>query len=221
MTLTNNRSGFTILELLIAIGITTALTTVLLTVSLTFYGDALRSHKTSELAIESHYALRHMVEDIRLADSIGITSALDDQYTPPGGWQTGSDQQVLVINTPAITSERDIIYHPETGRPYTNELIYFVQDGALYKRILKNELAPNNNANTTCPQEHADESCFADINYSKNLDSLSFTFFDATNGETADPDLAHSVKIDLSVAEQSFGQQVSFENSIRTTLRNK
>ncbi len=214
------QAGFTMVELMVSIGIATVLSGVLVTISLFYFGETVRSRVTAELAVESHFVLRTIVEDMRLADGLSQVSALEDANAPAGGWATSDDNNVLIIDSPATDSSDRIIYDPLTGYPYRNHLIYFIEDRTLHKRILKNENAPDNDAITTCPAASASGSCPTDRNYTADIDDLTFTFYDENNDETADPTQARSALVTVSMSRRTFGSTITFNNSIQTTLRN-
>ncbi len=215
-----NQSGFTIVELLMSIGIATVIATVLLSISLTFFGSTARSQVTAQMAVDSHFMLRAIIEDLRLADSIGVSNNLPDANAPGTGWITSDASNVLVINSPATTVNNEIIYDPNTGNPYNNEYIYFVSGSTLYKRLLQNSLATGNSIRTTCPDSLASSTCPADRKYSTDVDDMTFTFYDASNNVVSDPTVARSVRVGLLMSRRVFGSNVTFNNSILTKLRN-
>lgn len=217
----DKESGFTIVELLLATAIAAILVTALMTISLTYYSSSLNSNITAQLGIDSHYVLRNIVEDIRLADSIGSTNVLTDSNQPSGGWVTSDTNNILVITTPATTVNRDVIYDSSTGYPYRNELIYFVSGTNLYKRTLKNSAATGNTAKTSCPPASATSNCPADKTYTSYINNLTFTFYDDNNAVTTTPSAARSVKVGVTMSRKSFGKTITFTNSIQATLRNR
>lgn len=217
--LSQNEHGMTLPELLVALAVAIILASVVVSVNLTFFGSVSQSRITAELAVESHFVLQTMIEDIRLADGIATTSAIADA-NQPGGWSTDDSSNVLVLNSPAIDSNNDIIYDPETGYPYRNHQIYFISGNSLYKRVLKNPDAPGNVAKTTCPEAQATSTCPADRRYTEYISDLTLLFYDTDNAATTDPALARSVKTGLVMARQAFGKSINFNNSIQTTLRN-
>lgn len=216
----SNQSGLTIVELVLATAISSVLATVLLTISLTFFGDVTNSRLQAELAIESHLALQVIIEDVRLADSIGVNNVLADANQPVGGWVTDSAQSVLVINSPTTDVNNDIIYDVNTGLPYRNELIYFVDGATLYKRTLANSSATGNTAVTSCPEDQVTGSCPVDKKYSKNASDFDFVFYDDLNNVTTDLSLTRSAEITLTMLIKSFGKDVKLASTVYTTLRN-
>lgn len=215
-----NQTGLTIVELMVSIGIAGILASVLLFVSLGFFGDTIRGQVTSEMIVESHFALRTMTEDLRLGNAIMANNTLSDANEPAGGWATSSSNNVLIISTPAVDSDNQVIYDESTGDPYSNELVYFLDGGILSKRLIKNTAATGNSVTTSCPKAIATSACPADRQYTSYVNDIEFTFYDLANAETADPALARSVKVDVSMARRAFGRTVNFDNSILVKLRN-
>lgn len=215
-----SQSGFSLVELMLAISIATVLSTVLLAISLGFVADVFRSRATAELAVESHFVLQTMIEDVRLADGIAASNIIADANAPTGGWTTNDSLNRIVINSPAIDSARNIIYDPNTGYPYSNHLIYYKDGTNLFRRSLKETTAVGNTTITSCPEAIASSSCPADKKYSSNLEDLTFTFYDINNVVTTDPALARSLKVGVVLSRQSFGKIITLNNSVQTTLRN-
>ncbi len=211
--------GFTIVELLLAVAISSIIVTVLLSLTLTYFSSAVRSQTTAQLQIESHYVLRSIIEDIRLADGIASTSAITDS-SKPSGWTTSSTGNVIVIESPTVDSSHNVIYDPLTGYPYKNELIYYMTGNQLYKRTLKNTAASGNIAVTSCPPASSSSSCPADKHYTDYITDLSYTYYDTDDAVTTDPTLARSVKVGVTMARKSFGKTVTYNDSIQATLRN-
>lgn len=218
--MSKSQSGFTIVELLIAVGISAVLSTVLLAFTLTYVADVFRSRGAAELAVESHFVLQTMVEDIRLADGIALTNNITDSYPPADGWATSDSTNQLVINSPATTVDKDIIYDSNTGYSYRNQFIYFISNNNLFKRVLKNTSATNNTAVTSCPSSSATSACPADKSYTSNIQDLTLVFYDTDNAITTDSSVARSVKVGIVMSRKSFGKVITLNNSIQTTLRN-
>jgi prepilin-type N-terminal cleavage/methylation domain-containing protein len=226
------QAGFTITELMISIGIAGVLASSLLIVSLGFFGQTVRSQATSEMTVRSHFALRAISEDLRLASQISATNTIPDVNAPPGGWVTSDVNNVLIIATPAVDANGQVIYDEIIGNPYLNELVYFVRNSVLYKRSLKNLVAPGNQLVTTCPAAAATAACPPDIRYTAYVNDLGLRFYsledlyglddfyDLDNIITTDPWLARSVRASLDMSRQVFGQDVTFSGSTLVKMRN-
>jgi hypothetical protein len=101
-----------------------------------------------------------------------------------------------------------------------NELVYFKDGDTLYKRLLANPDADGNSLVTSCPSSLASDDCPADRKLVENLNTMVFTLYDQDNATTSDPLLARSVKIDLGLERDTFGEPLTYDNSVRITLRN-
>ena len=215
------QNGFTIVELLLAMSISVILLSMMLVISLNFTGEMLRAHATANLAVESQQLLRSMVDDTRLADALTSTNLINDPNSPPGGWVTSDPSNVLIIESPAIDSSRNIIYDTSTGLPYRNEVIYYGSGNNIYRRTLKNISATGNSMTTSCPPFSSTPSCPPDKLYTANLKDLTFTFYDSAGATTANAVQSRSVKITVTTNRKIYGRDVTFMNTIRTAMRNK
>lgn len=212
--------GFTITELMVSVTVASILIVVMLTVTMYFYADILRQQAIAELAIESQSILRRLVEDIRTADAIHDTNVISDVNAPVGGWLTSDPNNVMIIATPAYDSARQIIYNPDDNFPYENEIIYYGSGNTIARRTLKQPDAVGNTAVTTCPQAASSSTCPPDTNLSSYLENLQFAFFDIDNQSTSTASSARSVAITLNLKRRIYGRDVTFSNTVRTTLRN-
>jgi prepilin-type N-terminal cleavage/methylation domain-containing protein len=217
----SRQTGFTITELVISLTVAGILATVLFTATFYYYVNVAQTESATTLALESQSILTQLTEDIRLADSIASTSSITDPNGPAGGWTTSDPSNILIIESPATTSGRDIIYDNSTGNPYRNEFIYFMSGTTMYKRVLANSNATGNTAKTTCPVASASPTCPADRVFSTNVSNLTFTFYDTSDSTTADATQARSVVLNVNMAKKSFGKNITLSNSTRVTLRNQ
>jgi prepilin-type N-terminal cleavage/methylation domain-containing protein len=213
--------GFTITELVVSVTIAGILATILFTATFYYYVNADQSETTTNMALESQTILTQLTEDIRLADSIASTNSISDPNGPGGGWTTSDPSNVLIIESPAITSSRDIVYDTNTGYPYRNEYIYFMGGTNMYKRVLSNTNASGNTAKTTCPTSSVSPTCPADRIFSTNVSNLTFTFYDSSDTTTANAATARSVVLTVNMARKSYGKNITLSNSTRVTLRNQ
>jgi prepilin-type N-terminal cleavage/methylation domain-containing protein len=218
---TAKHQGFTITELVISLTVAGILATMLFTATFYYYVNAAQTETATNLALESQSILTQLTEDIRLADSIASTNAITDAHGPSGGWTTSDPSNIIIIESPAITSSRDVIYDASTGYPYRNEFIYFMTGTTMYKRVLANPNASGNIAKTTCPAASASSSCPPDRVFSTNISNLTFTFYDSSDATTSNAIQARSVVLTVNMARKSFGKNITLNNSTRVTLRNQ
>ncbi len=212
--------GFTLVEVLISLSIAGVLSGILFMVTYYFYANMMQNNTATQMTLDTQIVLRSLTEDIRLADKINTTNIIADS-NQPGGWTTSNPSSILIISDPAVNSSNQIIYDEATGYPYRNENIYFVQNGTLYKRTLKNTDASGNVAVTTCPTSTASSSCPPDKAFSTYVSNLQFSFYDATDTSTADAELARSVSYTVSMSATVYGRAMSTTNNTRATMRNQ
>lgn len=174
----------------------------------------------AEMTTASQNLLRGTVEELRYGAGVRDTNSITDANEPSGGWSTSNSNFVIIIAMPAQDADREYIIDTLTGEPYNNEFVYFKTGNTLYKRVLANPAASGNTARTTCPASLATSSCPADRELLDTLDDMVFTLYDQDDASTADPLLARSVRIDLSLVKDTFGDPMTLDYSIRTTLRN-
>jgi prepilin-type N-terminal cleavage/methylation domain-containing protein len=213
-------AGFTLVELIISItiigfvgvGIMYAFTNYLVLVT--------RNGIMAEMTTASQNLLRGTVEELRYGAGVRDVNSITDANEPVGGWSTSNSNFVIIIAMPAQDEDREYIIDTLTGEPYNNEFVYFKSGTTLYKRVLANPSATGNTARTTCPESVATSSCPADRQLLDTLDDMVFTLYDQDDAATADPLLARSVRIDLALAKETFGDPLTLDYSIRTTLRN-
>lgn len=215
-----NEAGLSIVELLVVIGISSMLLVAFLTVSLYMYGDTIRSTVYSQMATESSRILRSVVEELRQSSSIRTSNANPDANAPGGGWTTSNSNLILIISVPAVDSNNEFIMDPDTGYPFSNEIVYFASGNRLYKRYLAHANASGNTRQTTCPEASASSTCPPDILMSSNFRDMNFVFYDQDDAVTANIPDARSIKLIIQMQRQTFGKSLQFDNNIRITIRN-
>jgi hypothetical protein len=192
----------------------------LLAVFTNFFVVTTRTNAMIDMTVDSQSLLRTAVEELRYGAGVRQINAITDANAPVGGWNTSNAAFVIIISVPAADASRNYIIDPDTGSPYMNELVYYKSGTILYKRILAHPDATGNSLTTSCPPSIATASCPSDRKMAENVNSMVFTLYDQDNATTTDPLLARSVKIDLVLQKDSFGAPLTFDNSIRITLRN-
>lgn len=208
-------------ELIISISIIGIISVSLFAIITNYLVLITRNNTIVEMTASSQNMLRTAVEELRYGAGVRQTATITDANAPGGGWNTSNSAFIIVIAAPALDSSRNYIIDPDTGSPYNNELVYFKQGTTLYKRTLANPDATGNSLKTSCPANLATVNCPADKVLLDNLSNMVFTLYDQDNATTTDPLLARSVKIDLSMYKDTFGDPITLSNSIRVTLRNQ
>jgi type II secretory pathway pseudopilin PulG len=216
-----SEAGFTIAELAISVTVAGFLAAAIFIATFYYYVNVSQSQATTELALESQAILSQLSDDIRLSDAISSTNLISDANAPAGGWHTSDPSNVLIVESPAIDSSRNILYDSTTGYPYRNEFVYFLNGKVMHKRILANPAAVGNAAKTSCPSNMASSSCPEDRVLSNDSNNLHFTFYDSQNSTTADATLARSVSLQADMLRKVFGKNITLNNSTQITLRNQ
>ena len=214
-----DQRGFTLIELNTSITLMAVLGISFLTVFTSFIVTTTRINYSIDMTNQSQGLLRVLVEELRYGAGVRQTNAIVDPNNA-AGWNTGNTNFVIITAVPALTATNDYIIDPITGGPYLNEYVYYKQDQLLYKRTLAHPDATGNRSKTSCPPASATTSCPADRQLVEGLQSIAFSLYDQDDAATADPLLARSVKIDLTLSKNTFGTPLTFDNSVRTTLRN-
>ncbi len=216
----SDQSGFTLTELIVAIGAGAVVALAVLSVSLFFVADIFRASATTTMSIEAQNMLRVVVDDMREGTSILATNNLPDVNAPTGGWNTSNADVVLIVSLPATDNNNEHILDDSAGELYQNEIIYYADEGVLWKRVLANSMATGNTSITSCPAAIATATCPSDRLVGEDYKSMVFDFYDQDNVLTTDPLLARSVGINIVLEQQIYGNTVTFDNAIRITLRN-
>lgn len=218
--MSDNTKGFTIPELVISITLIGVISVSLLAIFVNYFTIITRNNMVIDMTVDSQNLLRSTVEELRYGAGVRQANTIADPNGPPGGWNTSNANFVIIIAVPAIDNNRNYIIDSDTGSPYNNELVYFKEGTTLYKRTLAHPDATGNTLQTSCPSASAGPSCPADKKLIEHVESMVFTLYDQDDATTADPLLARSVKIDLSMERDTFGEPLTLDNSIRVTLRN-
>lgn len=215
-----DQRGFTLVELNLSLLVLGFIMVSILGVTTNFLVTITRNNVTADMALDSQSLLRTLVEEIRYGAGIRQTNTIADPNSPVGGWNTSNTAFIIITAVPATNSSNDYIIDEDTGKPYLNELVYYKQGRTIYKRTLANTAATDNKLKTSCPQASASATCPADKKLVENVDSMAFLLYDQDNATTTNALLARSIKIDISLSKETFGQPISANNSIRSTLRN-
>ncbi|MBI2592111.1 prepilin-type N-terminal cleavage/methylation domain-containing protein [Candidatus Saccharibacteria bacterium] len=213
--------GFTVVELLVVVTVTSILALAFLDAITNFYSLITRNNAANDLTTSSQNLLRSTVEALRVGDGVRQTGLISDANAPAGGWSTSNSAFVIVIASPALDTSRNYVIDSDTGSPYMNELVYFKSGTSLMQRALANPNAAGNSLKTSCPAELATSNCPADKKLAEYVKNMIFTLYDQDNSQTNDPLAARSIKIDLAMEQDISGAPLTLNNSIRVTLRNR
>lgn len=216
-----NSQGFTLTELILSISIIGILSVSMLAIITNYFVIMTRNNLMIDMTVDSQNLLRTTVEALRYGAGVRQNNTIADANEPMGGWNTSNTDFVIIIAVPAQDPSRNYIIDPDTGNPYQNELVYYKSGNQLLRRALAHPSATGNSLKTSCPEATATTICPADRELIENINTMNFTLYDQDDALTTDPLLARSVKIDLSLSKDTFGDPLTLDNSIRITLRNQ
>lgn len=220
--LRTNSSGMTLVELVVALVLTGLIVGVVMDFSIAKLRQSSVESIKNSLLSNAETGLDRVANDIRLATHADGNNRWQDNFAPgaPGNllsWQSNSTTLVLAIA--AQDSSGGILFDDAHDYVTTkNNVIYYLQDGSLYRRILAAPVS-SNAAVTTCPSPDASSSCPADALVLQNVSSLTIRYFDGTN-QQVDPADARSVELAITLKVHKFGQDLTASYTTRMVFRN-
>jgi type II secretory pathway component PulJ len=217
-----NQGGYTIVEVLISLIMTSILVGVLVIFSISsLINNAINSARI-DLQSEAQLALDLIGDDIRLASSADVNNRWPDENAPGGpenllSWQ--SSQDTLVLATIAENADREILFEDASNYiSYKNNTVYYIEDGVLYKRTIAADIE-DNMARSSCPEALATAECPADRVILSNIEEMVFTYVDRS-GAVVNPEDARSVEVLVRLSTFRAGQTIRAEYQTRMVFRN-
>lgn len=214
------QSGYTLIEVLVA----TVVVSILLVALLGFLTNrvAHNAHQNArdDMLRDTQVALDVMMDDIRHASHADDENRWPDDHAPGGQYSWGSTQDTLVLARPATDSSNDYIYEDSYAYlAYKDNIIYFTEEGTLYKRILAADTGTDgdNSAETTCPEGTTD--CPPDLELANNVTDFQIRYIDADGNETQ-PTSARAVEAYLQVSDTVYQRDVTVDYTTRAVFRN-
>lgn len=257
---TSPTSGFTIIEVLIVAPIVIITITGFVALLVVLLGNNLASRGELTATYDVNAAFSGMEDDIRITAAFLATQ--DDDFQDPYGMGTlaganhewnfegTATENVLLTRTYATdrsirSSEKEAVYvddgscvTAESVRncpPLTLNLIYFVRDGTLYRRVLMDERYLNDTIDTyiqgssgpeqaepfqrqSCPPDRGDNDSVCGANDEllvHGIEEFAVEYFTSAGVITTSPTEAESVKINIALERRVAGEQISLERSLR------
>lgn len=215
-------AGFTLVELLVVVVVTTIVMIVVTNFVLGNLQQTTLASLRASVLQQTEIGLDLVANDIRLSANADLNNRWPDANSPGGssnqyGWTSNSS--TLILATAAQDKSGNIIFSdPNNYITEKNNLIYFVSNGTLYKRILA---APdsNNAAVTTCPSADATSSCPADTEVLDNVTAFTVTYLDGQNDSVA-PTNARSIQLAVTVSKKMYAQTVTASYTTDMVFRN-
>jgi prepilin-type N-terminal cleavage/methylation domain-containing protein len=215
------QSGFTVVELIIAITVSAILSLAILGFFIDEIGITSKADAKAQLLQEAQTGLDTVNKDIRLSSNADLNNRWPDNYAPTAGNQYSwtSNSTTIILATAAQDTSGNIIFQDASKYiPYKNNLIYFVQNGTLYKRILA---APEtgNAALTTCPAAHVSQTCTADKDILDNVTAFSISYRDGGDNSVT-PTNARSINLSVTLQQTKSNQPITVTYTSRMVFRN-
>jgi type II secretory pathway component PulJ len=218
----NKQGGYTIVEVLISLVITSILVGVLMIFSISSLINNAINGARIDLQSEAQLALDLIGDDIRLASGADLNNRWPDENAPGAptdllSWQSTED--VLVLSTIAENAGREILFEDASNYiSYKNNTVYYLVDGELYKRDIAADIE-DNRSRSSCPELVATADCPADRAILSNIEELVFTYVDRS-GAVVDPENARSVEVFVRLSTFRAGQTITAEYKTRMVFRN-
>jgi type II secretory pathway pseudopilin PulG len=217
-----NNEGFTLVEALVVLVVMTAMVLVITNFMLGNTEQSVLASNRDTILKETEQSLDLAANDIRLSANADLNNRWPDPNSPSGtanefSWQ--SNGTTLVLATAAQDKSGNILFSDSKNYiTQKNNLVYFVQNGTLYKRTIAAAVS-GNSAVTSCPAASASQSCPADKELLHNITSFSVQYLNSQN-QTVAPTSARSIELSVTVSKSVFGQPQTASYTTRMVFRN-
>lgn len=218
-----NNAGFTIVEGLVVLVVTTIMVLVITNFMLQNILQTALATTRDTIIKEVEQSLDLAAKDVRLSANADEDNRWPDANSPGGagnqyGWQ--SNNSTLVLATAAEDTSANIIFSdPHNYITEKNNIVYFVQDGTLYKRTIAAPVSGNGSV-TSCPVASASSACPADKELLHNVTDFDISYLNGQN-QSVTPTDARSIEMHVTVSKKVFGQTVSTDYTTRMVFRNE
>lgn len=212
----NRISGFTTVEVIVAIVLVVALLLPTSVVSVYFMGSIFNNFSRASMENSVASAMGSIGDEFRSASAV-VTSTTAD-LNKPGGWTTSGTAGVLVLSTPSLKSDQSVIINSSTNEPYLDEIVYYVSESKLMKRTLVSG-ASNNVRKSTCPDSKVTTACPADATLADHVSLFGFTMHDLNGNEITNANDVQSINISMTLTKPSFRSSIELSKDMRITRR--
>lgn len=255
-------NGFTIVELMVTVAVGGLLTVAVVGMFLTMLSQSPVMRARNTLSTNLQTALNRINDDVRRSSNVTTYNLVPDANAPtsktgyenvPGPetdtddnyyWRMG-ENRLLLNQTPIDSSSNPIYDNAQYAVGKKNTIIYYVRDGALYRRVVAAPYGTNSVTTASCTPRVADGGCIqSDIRILDNLKAslgaaaFKVTYYDRNgnvipytakdiNGNDIPSysgfPLTRSigVEIQLESGSVSGSQTVSLSNSMRMQFRSE
>lgn len=217
MKISLNNKGFTLVETVVAITVVGVVLGVVSIFSISSLQQSSVETARANLLGESQIAMDRIISDVRLSAGADLNNRWPDDNNSGGDFAWQSNNNTLVLATAVVDNNNEIVFaDPAQYISEKNNVIYFVHDGILYKRILA---APtiDNSSETTCPTGTAD--CPTDRPMLHNVTGFAIKYLNGDGQEVAPAD-ARSVEVNIRTSTNKFSQNIDSDYTTRAVFRN-
>lgn len=262
----SKQAGFTFVEMLVVAPIVILLIASLVGVIIAITGDVLATREKLLVSYTTQDALNRIEQDIRLSNRFLAQNTIT--LTAPQGYDNGTDSftniglssgnalilRGILTDKRPTEETRELVYQANSpnpcggslvsyNTPYYSNIVYFIKNNALYRRVL----LPYNPTNGPCltpwqqpscsPGQINNTSCkVEDALLLQNVSSMNITYYEtansttpltaatSTSGSISDRETAllqaTTASVSLSTVQSAAGQNTSFDGTLRATLIN-
>jgi prepilin-type N-terminal cleavage/methylation domain-containing protein len=212
-----NSNGFTLVETVVAITVVGIVLGIIAIFSVSSLQQSSVETARATLLGESQIAMDRMISDIRLSAGADLNNRWPDDNNSGGDFAWQSNASNLVLATAVLDTDNEIVFaDPAQYISEKNNVIYFVSNGVLYKRILAAPVA-DNASKTTCPTATA--TCPVDRAMLHNVTGFTVKYLNG-DGQEVTPTEARSVELDITTSTSKFSQNIDSDYTTRAVFRN-
>jgi prepilin-type N-terminal cleavage/methylation domain-containing protein len=236
--------GFTVVELIVVITVSGLLMTVLFGPLNDLYQDNTRGVKSVIQVADTRGALRFIQHNVSLGYSFLNTNQITDPTGTSWTWTgSGTTSRVLITRNYATTIDeavdtsgtRALLYGSGacSATPLFNNIIYFVNNGTLYRRTIKNTTSTCAGAvgqKQTCTAGYTNPACQAtDAKILSNVTNFTVDYYDTASSttpitnqysDTSAPGAAKTVVITVTARSGTGAIDTTTTSSLRITRLN-
>jgi prepilin-type N-terminal cleavage/methylation domain-containing protein len=224
------QDGYTLVEMLVAISMSTILTLAIGGFATNSVLSSNQDYNKTLVLANAKEAVGIVGRQVRLARSVLANNTLADAHAPGApsnlfSWSGAAGSgSTLVLAVPARDSHGDVIYiDGNHASVYTDNVIFYLDAGSkrLYKRTIKNTLAPGDVAITTCPPASATGGCPADADVVDDVANLTTSYLKGDGTTTTVPANTEAVNYTVTETRTINGKAYSGTYTTVATLRNR
>lgn len=216
------QAGYTIVEVLVALSVSTIMIIVVTNFMMRSIQNSTLETAKAAIQHEIQLTLDSVANDVRMSANADQNNRNPDPNGPGGpsnqyGWTSNSS--TLVLATAAVDTNGTMIFtDPANYITTKNNIIYFVSNGTLYKRILAANVS-GNSAKTSCPADKVTTNCSGDRMLLNNVSAFSVRYVDGDNN-TVLPTQARSIEMSVTASKTRYKTTQSASYTTRMVFRN-